>query len=80
MVRSVWKGKGTSHMLNTGSQLWTRRQYILARDVGKLIRVYNGLKFVEVLVEDSMVGRHFGTFVPTRRMGVGIHLKKRKKK
>lgn len=80
MGRSVWKGRGPKYILKNGDQLWSRNQYIISDDVGKFIRVYNGKIFVEIMVEESMVGRPFGDYVNTRRMGVGIHLKKRKKK
>lgn len=80
MVRSVWKGRGPKKKINTGEIIWSRDQYILEQDVGKFVRVYNGNKFVEVLIEENMVGRSFGTYVMSRRMGVEIHIRKRKKK
>lgn len=77
MVRSVWKGRLGREI---GAKLWDRGQYILSQDVGKFVRVHNGNNFVEILVDDGMVGEPYGNYAITRRMGVGIHLKKRKKK
>ena len=78
MVRSVWKGpfvdghvlrkaekaqgSGRSDVLKT----WSRRSTILPQFVGLTFGVYNGRKFVPVLVNESMVGHKFGEFSPTR--------------
>ena len=78
MARSVWKGpfvdgyllkkaaatraSGRKEVIRT----WSRRSTILPQFVGLTFGVYNGLKFVPVLVTENMVGHKFGEFAPTR--------------
>lgn len=45
---------------------WSRRSTILPQFVGLTFAVYNGKKFVSVLVSEDMVGHKFGEFSPTR--------------
>ena len=45
---------------------WSRRYTILPQFVGLTFAVYNGKKFVSVLVSEDMVGHKFGEFSPTR--------------
>ncbi|MBL42149.1 MAG: 30S ribosomal protein S19 [Rhodospirillaceae bacterium] len=78
MSRSVWKGpfvdggllkkaetsksSGRKEVIKT----WSRRSTILPQFVGLTFGVYNGRKFIPVLVTESMVGHKFGEFSPTR--------------
>ena len=78
MARSVWKGpfvdgyllkkadtarsSGRKEIIKT----WSRRSTILPQFVGVTFGVYNGRKFVPVLVTEEMVGHKFGEFSPTR--------------
>ena len=78
MTRSVWKGpfvdgyllkkadasrqSGRSEVIKT----WSRRSTILPQFVGLTFGVYNGQKFIPVLVNEEMVGHKFGEFSPTR--------------
>ena len=78
MARSVWKGpfvdgyllkkaaatraSGRKEVIRT----WSRRSTILPQFVGLTFGVYNGLKFVPVLVTENMVGHKLGEFSPTR--------------
>jgi small subunit ribosomal protein S19 len=78
MPRSVWKGpfvdnyvlKKAEEVLKSGRHkvinIWSRRSTILPQFVGLTFGVYNGKKFVPVLVTEEMVGRKFGEFSPTR--------------
>jgi len=45
---------------------WSRRSTILPQFVGITFGVYNGKKFIPVLVTEEMVGQKFGEFSPTR--------------
>ena len=45
---------------------WSRRSTILPQFVGLTFAVYNGKKFVSVLVSEDLVGHKFGEFAPTR--------------
>ncbi len=78
MARSVWKGpfvdsyvlKKAESARATGRKeiirIWSRRSTILPQFVGLTFGVYNGRKFVPVLVTEDMVGHKFGEFSPTR--------------
>ena len=78
MARSVWKGpfvdgyllKKAEKSRGTGRneiiQIWSRRSTILPQFVGLTFGVYNGHKFLPVLVTENMVGHKFGEFSPTR--------------
>jgi len=78
VARSVWKGpfvdgyllrkaekvreSGRKEVIRT----WSRRSTILLQFVGLTFGVYNGRKFVPVLVTENMVGHKLGEFSPTR--------------
>jgi small subunit ribosomal protein S19 len=47
-------------------RIWSRRSTILPQFVGLTFGVYNGRKFIPVLVTEDMVGHKFGEFSPTR--------------
>lgn len=78
MARSVWKGPFVDSYLlkkaevarasgrNDVIKTWSRRSTILPQFVGLTFGVYNGQKFVPVLVTENMVGQKFGEFSPTR--------------
>lgn len=79
MARSVWKGPFVDSYLlhkaeatrssgrNEVIRTWSRRSTILPQFVGLTFGVYNGQKFVPVLVSENMVGHKFGEFSPTRQ-------------
>tara|TARA_Y100001970_G_scaffold283401_2_gene398448 strand:- start:63949 stop:64227 length:279 start_codon:yes stop_codon:yes gene_type:complete len=78
MARAVWKGpfvdgyllkkaeaareSGRKDVIRT----WSRRSTILPQFVGLTFGVYNGRKFIPVLVNENMIGHKFGEFSPTR--------------
>jgi small subunit ribosomal protein S19 len=79
MARSVWKGPFVDgYMLkkadaarssggrNQVIKTWSRRSTILPQFVGLTFGVYNGKKFIPVLVTEDMIGHKFGEFAPTR--------------
>ena len=78
MTRSVWKGPFVdSHLLkkvkaasdsggNSVIKTWSRRSTILPQFVGITFNVYNGKKFIPVLVSEEMVGQKLGEYAPTR--------------
>jgi len=78
VTRSVWKGpfvdgyllkkadKARASGRNEIIKIWTRRSTILPHFVGLTFGVYNGQKFVPVLVTENMIGHKFGEFSPTR--------------
>lgn len=78
MPRSVWKGpfvdgyllKKAEEAHSSGRKevirTWSRRSTILPQFVGLTFGVYNGKKFLPVLVQEDMVGHKFGEFAPTR--------------
>ena len=78
MARSVWKGpfvdgyllkkaeKSRASGRNEVIKTWSRRSTILPQFVGLTFGVYNGHKFIPVLVTENMIGHKFGEFSPTR--------------
>ena len=78
MARSVWKGPFVDGYLlkkaekvrgagrNEIIRIWSRRSTVLPQFVGLTFGVYNGQKFIPVLVTENMVGHKFGEFSPTR--------------
>ena len=78
MPRSSWKVpfidgfllKKTKEYINSKKKpvikIWSRRSTILPQFVGVNFAVYNGKKFIPVLVSEGMVGHKFGEFAPTR--------------
>ena len=90
--RSVWKGpfidgylfakveKARASGRNTPIQIWSRRSTIIPDFVGLTFGVYNGKKFIPVMVTEEMVGHKFGEFAPTRTFnGHSGHRKEDKK-
>jgi small subunit ribosomal protein S19 len=79
LSRSVWKGPFVDGYLLKKSEVareagrndviktWSRRSTILPQFVGLTYGVYNGIKFIPVLVTENMVGHRFGEFSPTRQ-------------
>jgi len=79
VARSVWKGPFVGGNLlkksetarasgrNDVIRTWSRRSTILPQFVGLTFGVYNGHKFIPVLVTENMVGHKFGEFSPTRQ-------------
>lgn len=87
-ARAVWKGpfvdacviKAVEQAAKSGKnniiKIWSRRSTILPNFVGLTFAVYNGRKFIPVLVTESMIGKKFGEFAPTRTfMGHGANRK-----
>ena len=78
MTRSVWKGPFVDGYLLKKAETaressrreviktWSRRSTILPQFVGLTFAVYNGQKFIPVLVTEDMVGHKFGEFSPSR--------------
>jgi len=78
MARSVWKGpfiddyllkkadKSRASGRNEIIKIWSRRSTILPQFVGLTFGVYNGHKFLPVIITEHMIGHKFGEFAPTR--------------
>lgn len=76
--RSVWKGpfvepkllKKVNDAVSSGKfvaiKTWSRKSTILPNFVGLTFSVHNGRKFIQVLVNEKMVGKKLGEFSPTR--------------
>lgn len=81
MSRSLWKGpfiennvlrkvKRVEKIKNQSYKLvriWSRNSVIFPSFVGLNFEIYNGKKFVPLLIKKNMVGLKFGEFVPTRK-------------
>jgi len=47
-------------------KIWIRNSQISPEFVGHRFAIYNGKKFIEVLISENMVGHRLGEFSPTR--------------
>lgn len=92
MARSVWKGPFIDGYLlkkaevvresgrNEVIKTWSRRSTIVPQFVGLTFGVYNGQKFLPVLVTENMIGHKLGEFSPSRNYyGHGVDKKARRK-
>ena len=78
MSRSVWKGpfveesliKKVEKIKNEPNKkpikTWSRKSTIIPDFVGFSFLIYNGKKFIPVLVSEEMVGQKLGEYAPTR--------------
>jgi small subunit ribosomal protein S19 len=73
MSRSIWKGPFINVSLIKKVSLSkptietrARNCVLLPQFVGKSISVYNGKKFIRILVTEDMIGHKLGEFVKTR--------------
>jgi ribosomal protein S19 len=65
--------------VNNPSTFWQRSSAISETLLGRRVNVYNGRKFVSLLIRKEMVGFRFGEFIVTKALGSTIHVVKRKK-
>ena len=92
MARSVWKGPFVDgYLLKKVDKVrvskrheiikcWSRRSTILPQFVDVTFGVYNGRKFIPVLVTENMIGHKLGEFSPTRTFHKHAGDKKAKRK
>ena len=78
MARSVWKGPFVDSYLlkkaeasrasgrNDVIKTWSRRSTVLPQFVGLTFGIYNGRKFIPVLITENMGGHKMGEFSLTR--------------
>jgi ribosomal protein S19 len=59
---------------------YLRNARIPSSCLSKRVSCYNGQKFLSFIVHRFMLGRKFGEFSLTKRLGAKIHEKKKKKK
>ena len=80
MARSIKKGPYIDDVLQkkveklkvgdkTVVKTWARRATITPEMVGYVFGVHNGKNFVEVQVQEDMVGHKLGEFSPTTKFG-----------
>jgi small subunit ribosomal protein S19 len=61
-------------------EVWSRRSCISSEFLGFSFLIYNGHVFRKVVVKNNMIGKKFGEFATTKRIGPKIHEPKKKKK
>ena len=92
MARSVWKGPFVDGYLlkkaevvrasgrNEVIKTWSRRSTVVPQFVGLTFGVYNGQKFLPVLVTENMIGHKLGEFSPSRTYyGHGVDKKAKRR-
>lgn len=78
MTRSIWKGpfvnnksindiRNGNKNLNKPIKLWAKNIIIFPTFVGLVFEVYNGKRFVQLLVKKQMIGFRFGEFIFTKK-------------
>lgn len=61
-------------------KVWARSMTIAPRMIGFKFGVYNGMRFIPVVISDQMVGHKLGEFSPTRQFRSHLKKDKRRKK
>lgn len=78
-MKSLWKGpfilpKVYTNLMQQPNRkvffLKRKNSVILPEFVGLVVKVYNGQKFLTLVITPKMVGYKFGSFVFTRRLHV----------
>lgn len=64
LLKKILKQK--ENKTNEVIKTWARDSQIAPEFVGHKIAIYNGRKFIEILVSENMVGHRLGEFAPTR--------------
>ncbi len=50
----------------TAIKTWSRNSQVAPEFVGHKFAIHNGRKFIEILINEAMVGHRLGEFAPTR--------------
>lgn len=75
---SKWKLKDSLINLVPDNQIVFNKSVLLNLNyLNKRFLVYNGHRYVSLLIKDFMLGYRIGEFVPTKRLGKKIHFKKK---
>jgi small subunit ribosomal protein S19 len=78
MSRSLWKPIFVSkdvqkaifdrkHKKNNVVKIFSRSSTIVPSMIGLNVKVYNGVRFIDLLIKKDMVGHKFGEFAATRK-------------
>ena len=88
--RSIWKGPFVNQKLlykiikmnnakkHIPIRTWSRNSVILPNFTGLTFSLYNGKKFTQISITESMIGKKLGEFVQTRKFSG--HVKNENKK
>jgi small subunit ribosomal protein S19 len=80
MNRSIWKiprvisNPGDNRVIPT----FLRSAVISPRDIGAIVKIHNGCKFVRIKITEDFVGYKYGAFAQTKK--TVYHKRKKKKK
>ena len=75
MSKSIWKPLYIKKKNDEPSKNeFFRKDIITSNLIGLTIKIYNGIKFFEITVNENMVNHKFGEFSPTRK--IPLHKKK----
>lgn len=80
MSRSLWKPlhnekKNSNIEKNFIYKIYNRHETITPTYLNCQVKIYNGIKFFELLITEKMLGYKFGEFAPTRK--IPLHKKKK---
>lgn len=80
MSRSLWKPLPLYNNIISNQQeknfIFKRNQKIYPLMLHQTIKIHNGIKFFEIIVNEKMIGLKCGEFAPTRKFP--LHKKKKK--
>jgi len=81
MSRSIWKPLYNNKKILTSEKIFifNRRQIITSNFLNQTIKIYNGIRFFEILVNEKMLGFKFGEFAPTKKLPIQKKKKNKKK-
>jgi small subunit ribosomal protein S19 len=77
MARSLWKGPFIQELILKQVllreknykliKIWDRSSIIFPSFLGFNFEIYNGKKFIPILIKKNMIGAKFGEFILTRK-------------
>lgn len=68
-----------SNNIPNNLKIYSRRSTIHQSFVNKIVHIYNGIKFIPILIKKEMVNHKFGEFSFTRRPNIFKNKNKNKK-
>lgn len=72
-----WKINGSFLESNSNNVIYNKALLLNINFLNKRFIVYNGHRFVSLLIKDFMLGHKVGEFIVTKRLGKKIHFKKK---
>lgn len=75
-MRSKWKGNFVGFKVAGTSRIYNKASMVTIEFLNRRVLIYNGLKFISIIIKENMIGHKFGEFVLTKKIGAQIHSNK----